>query len=150
MRGADSPRFVHGRHSKFFSPSSIVGFDEWRAQLGPALDLADDLLAMIYVVREKLLRGEPIMVATRDGPMEWCPDPEYLTRCMARVAEVAETLWRQQSGQDVMVKVVIENEKALEMFDHMGRIVARHVKDPETRRLILEDFERLAAGEQVA
>ncbi len=144
-RGVNSPHFRHGKDSAYFSPSDIEGFDEWRAALGPTLDLSDDVLALAYVAREQLLRGEPVTVMARSGPVELRPTLDDLTRAMLRIAQAAEKLWVKRDG--VVVRVVIDNEEALELFDRMGRIVARHVKDPETRKLILEDFERIMVRE---
>ncbi len=140
-RGSNSPHFVHGRRSRYFDPNSIVGFAEWRASVGAALDLEEDLLAMIYIARESLLRQEPVMVMTRAGPVEMKPGADYLTQCMVRIAQCVEKLWKKKDGITVHLEVTPPQVEA--MFREAGRIIGRRVKSKEARALIAEDFAAL-------
>ncbi len=145
-RGADSPHFRHGHRSAYFDPSTIVGFDEWEREIGPTFQLERDLLAMIYVAREKLLSGEPIQVMTNGVPVELVPDPDYLTRCLERVSRSWERMVKRHEGETIHVKLA--QPEILKAFRAVGEAVARHVSDPAEAAAVAADVQ--AALQQLA
>lgn len=143
-RGADSPHFKHGQRSKYFDPSSIVGFEEWREQIGPELELEEDLLAMMYVAREALLKREPITVMTANGPMQIRPEPDYLTRCMERMARAAEKLWQKRDG--ITIRHEFTDRDMERKLEQIGAAIAEHVSDPEEREAVMAAIKAASEG----
>ena len=139
LRGVNSATFKTGEHSKYFDPSTLVGFDEWRESIGPGLALEEDLLAMMFVVRESVLKGEPITYMTKDGPVEMNPTAEYVSRCMERVARAAEKLWHHREGLTVNVRV--DNDQVRVLLEVMGRALAMHVKSKAQREAVMVEIE---------
>lgn len=146
-RGVDSPHFKHGARSKYFDPSSIIGFDEWREQIGPALELEEDLLAMMYIARQALLKREPVTVMTGSGPVQIKPGPDYLTRCMERMARAAEKLWQKRDG--ITIRHEFTDRDMEERLETIGAAIAEHVSDPQEREAVMSAIKAAAKGEQI-
>ena len=144
LRGPQHPNFTHGRYSKYFRASDMVGFDEWKATLGLHLDLEDDILAMMFVVREMVLKQEPVVAVTTRGPLPLDPSAEYIARCMERVARAAEKLWQHREG--VTVNVRLDDEDTQRLMAALGDALVECVSDPEQRQAVMDYLrERLGA-----
>lgn len=148
-RGAESPHFRHGGRSKYFDSSQIVGFDEWEATVGPQLALEKDLLAMIYMVREWLLREKPVQVMTKFGSMDIKPDPDYITRCLDRLSRTWERMVKRREGETIHVKIAQpEVERA---FEAVADAVVDTIEDLELARrvgdAIAEALKGIGGGE---
>ena len=126
-RGADSPSFRHGGRSKYFDPSSIIGFDEWRASVGPTFGLEEDILALIYVCREKLLRDEPYTVMTKFGPEEIAPSADYISRSLQRIASAWSDVVKRHEGETIYVKLADRDVE--ELLRLVGEQIGLHVSD---------------------
>lgn len=144
LRGPEHPNFTHGRHSKYFHASNLVGFDEWKSTLGLQLDLEDDILAMMFVVREMVLKGEPVTVMTTKGPVPLAPDADYIARCMERIARAAEKLWQHREGVTVNVRLDDDSQRLMEA---LGDALVECVSEPDERQAVMHFLrERLGAG----
>lgn len=143
-KGAESGTFKHGQDSKYFDPSSMVGFDEWRATVGPTLDLEEDLLAMIYQVREMVLKRESVQVVTKDGPILLVPDAEYISKCLGRITAAWERMVKRREGETIHVKLAQpEIERA---FETVGEVIADTIEDPALARQVGEAIAKALAG----
>ena len=144
LRGIQHPNFKTGEHSKYFDPSSIMGFDEWRESIGPALAMEEDILAMMFVVRESVLKGEPVVYMTKDGPVEMNPTAEYVGRCMEQVSRAAEKLWHHREG--VTVNVRVSNDEVRVLLEVIGRAIGKHVSSKAEREAVMGEIETPGAA----
>lgn len=146
-KGPDSPQFKHGERSKYFDVTQIEGFAEWKErQVGPAFDLEDDMLALIYMTREMLLKNKPVPIKVGKEIMFLVADPAYLTLCLDRISKVWERIVKRHEGETVYVKLAQPQVEAA--FRAMGEAVARHVSDPNEAEALRADLE--AALEKIA
>lgn len=143
LRGIEHPNFVDGAHSKHFEPSDVVGFDEWRSRLGPALDFRDEVLFRVFLASQMTVddegRLQPVQVMTRRGPVEFKPDPKYLLECADLASRVFERLRQAMDGATVNVRLADPQVQAL--MEALGDALAECVSDPAEARAVLDFIE---------
>lgn len=143
LRGADSPNFKHGEQSKYFDPRDVVGFDEFKAQLGVYLDFEDRVLFRVFLADQISVDAagnpNPVTVMTKDGPVKIDADPEYLLRCADTAGKVYERL--RQAREGVTVNVRLSDEQVQKLMEAFGGGLAECVSDPDEGQAVL-DFVR--------
>mgnify|MGYP001172356705 FL=1 len=140
-RGADHPNFKHGERSKYFDPSMVVGFEEFKAALGPNLDFEDRVLFRVFLADQLTVdpatgRPRPLTVPTKDGPVEVNPDPYYLLRCADTAGKVYERL--RQAREGVTVNVRLDDEQLQKLMEALGDALAECVSDPAEAEAVLD------------
>lgn len=127
-KGVESGAFKHGEESKYFDLKQIKGFAEWREQcVGPTLDLEEDILAMIYAVRELLLQEKPVLIKVGNALAEIPPDANYISTCLERISRAWERMIKRHEGETIYIKFTPEIERA---FAAIGDAIGEHVSDP--------------------
>lgn len=127
-KGAEHGSFKHGQDSKYFDASEIVGFDEWEATVGPQLQLERHLLGMIYILQQWVVKQDPVIVNTSDGPRELPLDPRTIASAIGAVSQAHDRLVKQRQGETIHVRLAQpEVERA---FGAVAEAIVEHVEDP--------------------
>jgi len=131
LRGPEHPSFKHGEQSKYFDPRDVVGFDEFKASLGPNLDFEDRVLFRVFLADQISVdehgNPRPITVLTKHGPVQLAPDPEYLLRCADTAGRVYERL--RQAREGVTVNVRLTDEQVQRLMEAFGDALAEHAPE---------------------
>lgn len=143
LRGVEHPNFIDGAHSKHFEPSDVVGFDEWRSRLGPALDFRDEVLFRVFLASQMTVddegRLQPVQVMTRRGPVEFQPGPKYLLECADLAGRVFERVRQAMDG--ITVNVRLADEDVIALMEALGDALAECVSDPAEAEAVLDFVE---------
>jgi len=146
-RGPAHPGFKHGEDSKYFDPRDVVGFDEFKASLGPNLDFEDRVLFRVFLADQISVDAagnpNPVTVMTKDGPVKIDADPDYLLRCADTAGKVYERL--RQAREGVTVNVRLTDEQVQRLMEAFGDALAEHA--PEQADAVIQAVrERMKGG----
>ncbi len=141
-RGVDSPHFKTGIYSRYVDPSELVGFDEWRREIGPTLNFERRLMGIMFIMEQWVYHGS---VETKEGETVPLEPGAVAVMCNA-ITRAYQAITKRHEGETVYVKLAQPEVEAA--FRAMGAAVARHVKDPAEAEAL--QAELAAALEKIA
>ncbi len=146
-RGADHPRYKHGRYSKYLSPAEQVEFEEFRATFGAQVDFEEELLIGLFRGYRQLARADKIPVLLNGETVLVDPDPKYILTCLDLATRSLERLCKAREGMTVNVR--LDDEQVQRLMEAFGDGLAECVADPAEAQAVL-DFvaARMDAGKE--
>lgn len=144
-KGPESPQFKSGMYSQYVDPEQLVGFPEWRAEVGETFNFERRLMGIMFIMEQWVYHGS---VETKDG--EKIPlDPGAVASMCNAITRAYQAITKRHEGETVYVKLAQPEVEAA--FRAMGAAVAKHVSDPAEAEALRADLaaalEKIAEGD---